>query len=411
MRTLFIMAIAWNLIISSNAQNVGVGITTPRSRLHVFTGASGNNTPFSPLVVESNTNTYINLLSPEANETSILFGKPSNAASGGVMYNAVNTPNGFQFRTNGNNTKVVISDIGNMGIGIGETGPIATLDVARGTAVNGTAVFRGTSNLSHFNYGTDEDTYIRAGKNNRNVILNDIPGGKVGVGTATPNAPLGFPATIGKKITLYPSPTGDYGFGIQGYLLQVYTDNSNADIAFGYDQAGVFNEKFRMKGNGAFVVNGNLGSPGQVLQTNGDAVPTWTNPTNLLYSNTVKLDNNTTLELTTSDWVPIPGLSYTFNTPTNAKVVISFSIYTHSGACIGCSQSTAYIDVNLDGGLAERFITNVANGSTVSFAGTTLVQVGPGSHTINFLGSRGGSNMYMGHNFQASHAILQIIPQ
>ena len=411
MRTLFTTTIALGLFFISQAQNTGIGITTPRARLHVFTGASGNVTPFSPLVVESNTNTYINLLSPEGNETSILFGKPSNAASGGVMYNAFNTPNGFQFRTNGNVTKMVIRNNGDVGIGIGETNPFATLDVGRGTAINGTAIFRGTTHFSHFNNGTSEDTYIRAGKDNGNVVLNDIAGGKVGIGTATPNAPLGFPATIGKKITLYPSPTGDYGFGIQGYLLQVYTDNSNADIAFGYDQAGVFNERFRMKGNGAFVVNGNLGSPGQVLQTNGDAVPTWSNPTNLLYSNTIMLLANTQIALTTSDFVAIPGLTYSFNAASNTKVLVNFSIYTAPGTCFGCGSSTIYIDVNLDGSLAKRFIEDVANSTVNSFAGTLLLQVGPGAHTISFSASRSGPNVYVGHPFQASHAVLQIIPQ
>jgi len=411
MRTLIVATIALGLTFLAQAQNTGIGITTPRAKLHVFTGASGNNTPFSPLVVESNTNTYINLLSPEANETSILFGKPSHAASGGVMYNAANTPNGFQFRTNGNTTKVVISDLGNLGIGIGETTPIATLDVARGTAINGTAVFRGTNNLTHFNYGTDEDTYIRAGKNNRFVILNDIPGGRVGIGTNSPNAPLGFPAVLGKKITLYPGGTGDIGFGVQGSLFQIYADNPNTDIAFGYDQTGTFNERFRMKGNGAFVVNGNLGSPGQVLQTNGNAAPTWTNPTNLLYSNTIKLDVTAGLTLTNSNWTPIPGLSYTFTANSNTKVLVSFSIFAQAGFCFGCGSTSTYIDLKLDGAMSERFIQTIGNGDYNTISGTALLQMGSGSHTISFEGSAIGNAIYLGDTFLASHAILQIIPQ
>ncbi len=91
----------------------GIGTSTPLANLHVFSGASGNITPFSPMVVESNNNTYINLLSPDINETAVLFGKGSDAASGGIIYNNTGTPNGFQFRTNGNITRFQILNNGN----------------------------------------------------------------------------------------------------------------------------------------------------------------------------------------------------------------------------------------------------------------------------------------------------------
>src|SRR5258706_15606320 len=92
-----------------HAQNVGIGTSAPLTKLHVFNGASGA-TPFtfSPLVVESNGHTYINLLSPAANETAVLFGQPGSSANGVLMYNNVSTPNGFQFRNNGNLTRMVI---------------------------------------------------------------------------------------------------------------------------------------------------------------------------------------------------------------------------------------------------------------------------------------------------------------
>src|SRR6185436_19385145 len=112
-------------------------------------------------------------------------------------------------RTNGNLTRMLIRNNGDVGIGIGEGIPGATLDVIRGSNAGGTAMFRGTNYTSYFNNATNEDTYIRAGKSNGSVVLNDIPGGKVGIGTASPNAPLGFPAALGKKITLYPGSTGD----------------------------------------------------------------------------------------------------------------------------------------------------------------------------------------------------------
>jgi len=56
-----------------------------------------------------------------------LFGNPSNIASGGVVYNNVATPNGMQFRTNGNDTKMVLAK--NQFVGIGVTNPLLILDV------------------------------------------------------------------------------------------------------------------------------------------------------------------------------------------------------------------------------------------------------------------------------------------
>ncbi len=98
---------------ATSGVNVGIGTTNPLVILHVLQGHSGNVSPFSPLVVESNTNTYINLLSPDANETAILFGKAENAASGGIVYNNVNNLNGLQFRLNGNSTKMELYPNGN----------------------------------------------------------------------------------------------------------------------------------------------------------------------------------------------------------------------------------------------------------------------------------------------------------
>jgi hypothetical protein len=54
-----------------------------------------------------------------------------------------------------------------------------TLDVARGRGTDGTAVFRGTTFASHFNYDTAEDTYIRGGKSGSKVFLNDSHNGNV----------------------------------------------------------------------------------------------------------------------------------------------------------------------------------------------------------------------------------------
>jgi hypothetical protein len=111
--------------------NVGIGLTTPRSKLHVFTGYSGNPFPYAPMVVEGDNNTYIDILTPDASESGVLFGNATDAASGGIVYNNTDpfpgNANGFQFRTNGNITRMVLTSNGNLGIATGN--PTEKLEV------------------------------------------------------------------------------------------------------------------------------------------------------------------------------------------------------------------------------------------------------------------------------------------
>lgn len=271
----------------------------------------------------------------------------------------------------------------------------ATLDVNRGTAGWGTAAFRGTSNISHFNFGTDEDTYIRAGKNNRNVILNDIPGGKVGIGTNNPNAPLGFPAALGKKITLYPGGTGDVGFAVQGNLLQIYSDHPNADIAFGYDQAGVMTERFRMKANGALAVNGNTGQPKQLLVSNGSgAASSWITAGNLM--KTSYATSGGTMSVTSTSWVEVPlnqpSNAITMNVDVRSRLIISAHFMAWGPFCpVGCGDGGADITIEVDGSLViasyDGGITSlVAGGNSNGAANISnyFYDVNPGSHSIKF---------------------------
>ncbi|MEO6253742.1 MAG: hypothetical protein ABIO79_10570 [Ferruginibacter sp.] len=127
----------------SMAQSVGIGLTAPLSKLHVQNGASGA-TPYSlaPLTVESNDHTFINVLSPVAKETGILFGIPGIPYDGAIVYNNLNTLNGIQFRTNGNQTRMLIDNIGNVGIGInGTAAPAAKLEIIHnGFSTYGTAL-------------------------------------------------------------------------------------------------------------------------------------------------------------------------------------------------------------------------------------------------------------------------------
>jgi hypothetical protein len=87
-------------------------------------------------------------------------------------------------------------------IGIGTTSPVAALDVWKTNNTTAAANFKGTLNYSHFMFGSNEDTYIRGGKNGSIVSINDIVNGKTGVGTSAPIT------TLHMKMNSTASPDG-----------------------------------------------------------------------------------------------------------------------------------------------------------------------------------------------------------
>lgn len=152
--------------------------------------------------------------------------------------------------------------------------------------------------------------------------------GNIGIGNATPNAPLAFAASLGKKITLYPGTTGDVGLGVSGNRLQIYADNPNADVALGYDEAGVFNERFAVKPNGALAVNGNTGGLGQILQSNGSSsAATWTGkPHVITFSQTGNADLGNT-----ANSANIPGIdNQPFNLTENSSIAFFADLNAYS---------------------------------------------------------------------------------
>jgi hypothetical protein len=97
-------------------------------------------------------------------------------------------------------------------VGIGTNNPTASIYATRGTGVDGTAAFSGTNHTTHFNYSTDEDTFIRGGKNGADVFINDTPGlGNVGIKNGNPAFALDVK---GRMRLRHEGPTADETAGV-----------------------------------------------------------------------------------------------------------------------------------------------------------------------------------------------------
>lgn len=177
--------------------------------------------------------------------------------SGGAFIQT-NSAHSLNFATNGGGRQMTLTTNGYFGIG-SNASPTAQLDVMRGTATDGTAIFRGTTHASHFNYSSTEDTYIRGGKNGSKVIINDVLGlGYVGIGTNNPQAKLHISqgalrvdalAGFG-KVQLYADDAGTVSgvlpiaFSVQGTLYPNISNNTETTVPFEqeiFDEAGFFN--------------------------------------------------------------------------------------------------------------------------------------------------------------------------
>lgn len=165
---------------TASTQNVGIGTTSPQYKLDVAgfvrnmntritsPGLFGRLTSGGSLRIENSDNNYFMVLDGSMIQAQL----GSNSGSGTSASPLLINPYG-----------------GN--VGIRTSTPNASLSVFRGNGVDGTAAFFGTDHVSHFNYNTAENTYIRAGKTGSVVYLNDTHNGDVHIATGGGNINTG----------------------------------------------------------------------------------------------------------------------------------------------------------------------------------------------------------------------------
>ena len=106
----------------------------------------------------------------------------------------------------------------------------------------------GSAYFSHFFFGSNEDTYIRGGKDGSNVLINDVNNGRVGIGTGTPRAALEQNGVVGNTSAIF----GGEGAGISlqknwpAIGFNHWYDGNHRSIAPGYSAQLAVNQ-----GNGS----------------------------------------------------------------------------------------------------------------------------------------------------------------
>ena len=372
-------------VINAPAQNVGIGTSTPLNRLSVSgnTDISGNvgigtTTPTGPLSFASSIGNKI-VLYGDGNTGHYGFG-----IQGGLlqMYTDAAAANiSFGYGRSGAFTeRARIINQGEYGMTLRGRLQLQTGTQSAGLWLTNMA---NTINAAFIGMASDNQVGFFGGTGAQWGLTMNTTSGNVGIGNNAPNVPLAFAPALGKKITLYPGATGDVGFGVAGNRLQIYSDNPNADVAIGYDAAGVFNERFAVKPTGALAVVGNTGNPGQLLMSNGGgAAAVWSNKPSLLVFNQ---SSNVKIAGVLQEAV-IPGMDgQQFTITQNSRVVFTTTLFLNTNP-FGSPETETYVEIknasNARVGYADNYFQfHDFPGQRVTANGVTVLLT-PGTYTI-----------------------------
>ena len=160
---------------------------------------------------------------------------------------AASTAMGYTTIASGNNTTAM----GNFASTNGNAGSFVYGDNSTGAVMNSTA-----ANQFKVRAAGGYVFHSDAGLSDGNTLV--FNNGKLGIGHNAPNAPLAFANVTGPKISLYSgTANAQYGLGVEGYQLQIYSDNVAAKISFGYYAGGSFTERMYLNNStGTLTVNG-----------------------------------------------------------------------------------------------------------------------------------------------------------
>ncbi|MBX9784136.1 MAG: hypothetical protein K2X48_12675 [Chitinophagaceae bacterium] len=262
-------------IYNNNTGNVGVGLTSPSNPFHVKSTTrsdiatfDGANQMYITLSENGSPKGYIGSFNQSVTADDVDFGTYA-GTTGALHLITQATP------------RLTVLNSGN--VGIGTTTPTTSLSVSGAANIDAGDANTGTvANALTFGNGSGEgigsqrsfggnqyglDFYTASA--NRMSITN---GGNVGIGTATPNAPLQFASdTRNRKIVLFEVGNNDnefYGFGVNGGVLR-YQAGTGVDnhVFYAGTSATTSSELMRITGAGNVGIGGIV--PNFRLDVNG----------------------------------------------------------------------------------------------------------------------------------------------
>ncbi len=270
----------------ANAQNIGIGTQAPGAKLHIL---SANDEAIrldagSPYLSLYSSGIYKGYFwkSPNSIEVGSATGSnlPITFAPNGVQLVYIGINGNLGIGTNSPLQKLHVegNTFLNGNVGIGNNNPTAPLAFAASGGKKIILFPGGTGDAGFGIYGSElrihsdySGAAITFGYDDNILGFTErmrINGnGNVGIGTSAPGFPLNFADVTGDKISLYGSSGAHYGFGIQGFLMQIHSNDVSADIAFGYGSSSSFNETMRITGNGKVGIG--TTAPAASLEVNG----------------------------------------------------------------------------------------------------------------------------------------------
>jgi len=272
--------ITWSTALNiANNGNVGIGTTSPGTRLHVV----GSNMIFKVENASTTTNDYSQMLLQAGTATNYIWTQNQNSTNYGGAYSLniyTQQAGPIAFFTNGNNERMRITSTGNVGIGRStsitaalfvegpaDTSTISTSSTPAARINNGGAISNWIGS-NGYNYGYIQSIQDDGSNNLKHISLNPL-GSNVGIGETNPSEKLHMNNTTETGCFIRFQNTGGSGVYIGGRSedMEMYT-NGTLKMAIGSNGSVKFNSYNNANQTGTPTYLLGTDASGNIVKTN-----------------------------------------------------------------------------------------------------------------------------------------------